>query len=66
VNLSLWFSANSTAEELMRAWNATSTDIGWLTNAVQLGFILGTLSLSLSGVADRAAERYTIANRCLS
>ncbi|XVN16395.1 hypothetical protein QZH47_11025 [Pseudomonas corrugata] len=50
---SLWFSANSTAEELMRAWNATSTDIGWLTNAVQLGFILGTLSLSLSGAADR-------------
>lgn len=50
---SLWFSANSTAEELMRAWSATSTDIGWLTNAVQLGFILGTLSLSLSGVADR-------------
>jgi MFS family permease len=50
---SLWFSANSTAEELMRAWSASSTDIGWLTNAVQLGFILGTLSLSLSGVADR-------------
>ncbi|UZE25792.1 MFS transporter [Pseudomonas sp. B21-056] len=50
---SLWFSANSTAEELMHAWNATSTDIGWLTNAVQLGFILGTLSLSLSGAADR-------------
>ena len=50
---SLWFSANSTAEELMSAWSATSTDIGWLTNAVQLGFILGTLSLSLSGAADR-------------
>ncbi|WP_419709721.1 MFS transporter [Pseudomonas sp. NFX224] len=50
---SLWFSANGAAESLMTAWQATATDIGWLTNAVQLGFIIGTLSLSLSGAADR-------------
>lgn len=50
---SLWFSANGAAESLMTAWHASAADIGWLTNAVQLGFILGTLSLSLSGAADR-------------
>lgn len=49
----LWFSANSTASELMRIWHASAADIGWLTNAVQLGFILGTLVISLSGAADR-------------
>lgn len=49
----LWFSANSTADELMYLWSATATDIGWLTSAVQLGFILGTLCISLSGAADR-------------
>ncbi|NIE68659.1 MFS transporter [Burkholderia sp. Ax-1719] len=49
----LWFSANSTADDLMRLWHASAADIGWLTNAVQLGFILGTLTISLSGVADR-------------
>jgi len=49
----LWFSVNSTAAELMRAWSATEADIGWLTSAVQLGFILGTLCISLSGAADR-------------
>jgi MFS family permease len=49
----LWFSANSTAAELMHAWGATEADIGWLTSAVQLGFILGTLGISLSGAADR-------------
>ena len=49
----LWFSANSTAAELMRIWHASAADIGWLTNAVQLGFILGTLVISLSGAADR-------------
>ncbi|GAB3630221.1 MFS transporter [Pandoraea terrae] len=49
----LWFSANSTAGDLMRIWHASAADIGWLTNAVQLGFILGTLGISLSGGADR-------------
>jgi MFS family permease len=49
----LWFSANSTAADLMRIWHANAADIGWLTNAVQLGFILGTLTVSLSGAADR-------------
>ena len=52
---SLWFSANSTAADLMRAWHATAADIGWLTNAVQIGFILGTLAISSSGAADRYA-----------
>jgi MFS family permease len=52
---SLWFSANSAADDLMRAWGATPADIGLLTSVVQLGFILGTLSFALSGLADRFA-----------
>ena len=50
---SLWFSANSAAADLMRVWHASTSDIGWLTGAVQIGFILGTLAISLSGCADR-------------
>jgi len=50
---SLWFSANSAADGLMRAWHAGASDIGLLTSAVQVGFILGTLAISLSGCADR-------------
>ncbi|MBL8447881.1 MAG: MFS transporter [Zoogloeaceae bacterium] len=50
---SLWFSANSAADDLLRAWALAPGDIGRLTNAVQLGFILGTLGFSLSGLADR-------------
>jgi len=49
---SLWFSANSAAPDLMRAWGMSISGIGWLTNAVQLGFILGTMSFALSGLAD--------------
>lgn len=50
---SLWFSANSAADGLIDAWGADASAIGWLTNAVQAGFILGTLGMSLLGLADR-------------
>ncbi|MGB9496239.1 MAG: MFS transporter, partial [Azonexus sp.] len=52
---SLWFSANSAADDLIRSWGIAPADIGTLTNAVQLGFILGTLSFAVSGLADRYA-----------
>lgn len=52
---SLWFSANSAADDLLRQWQLQAADIGTLTNAVQLGFICGTLLLALSGLADRYA-----------
>jgi len=50
---SLWFSANSAADDLVRTWGIAPADIGTLTNAVQLGFILGTLTFAVSGLADR-------------
>ncbi len=49
---SLWFSANSASDDLMRSWHAGPSDIGFLTSVVQIGFILGTLTMSLSGYAD--------------
>src|SRR3984957_5141704 len=50
---SLWLSANSAADDLRKAWGVSVADIGALTSAVQLGFILGTLVFALSGLADR-------------
>ncbi|RTL50417.1 MAG: MFS transporter [Rhodocyclaceae bacterium] len=52
---SLWFSANAAAPDLARAWGLGSGQIGTLTNAVQGGFILGTLGFAVSGLADRFA-----------
>ena len=52
---SLWFSANSAADDLIRQWGITPADLGTLTNAVQFGFIIGTLSFAISGLADRYA-----------
>lgn len=52
---SLWFSANSAADDLMRTWQIGPAELGALTNAVQAGFIAGTLFFSLTGLADRFA-----------
>ncbi len=62
---SLWFSANSAAPDLMRAWGVGVSGIGLLTNAVQLGFILGTMTIALSGLADRfPASRIFVVSAC--
>lgn len=50
---SLWFSANAVADALHVAWGLTTVQLGHLTSAVQLGFICGTLTFALSGLADR-------------
>jgi MFS family permease len=50
---SLWFSANAAFDDLARAWGLGAPDLGSLTIAVQLGFIAGTLTFALSGLADR-------------
>lgn len=50
---SLWFSANSAADDLARAWSIGAAGIGLLTAAVQAGFIAGTFVLAITGFADR-------------
>ena len=52
---SLWFSPNSAAEDLARAWSLSAAQLGTLTSATQLGFIAGTLLFAASGLADRFA-----------
>ncbi len=39
--------------DLQLAWHLTASDIGWLTNSVQAGFIVGTLISAFTGIADR-------------
>ena len=52
---SLWFSANAAFDDLGRAWSLAPSALATLTSAVQLGFIVGTLVISVSGLADRYA-----------
>ena len=50
---SLWFTPNSILPQIIEIWNLASYDIGILTNAVQLGFILGTLTFVAFGFSDK-------------
>jgi hypothetical protein len=52
---SLWFSANGAADGMLSNWAMTTVDFGYLTSAVQIGFISGTLLFALSGLADSYA-----------
>jgi predicted MFS family arabinose efflux permease len=49
---SSWFSGNSAAAELAGRWGLGDAERGLLLTAVQIGFIAGTLGISLSGLAD--------------
>lgn len=59
---SLWFSANGVASDLAIAWSLSPADIAYLTSAVQLGFITGTLTIALTRLADsfRASRLFAI------
>ena len=62
---SLWFSPNSAADDLMRAWLLGAAQFGQLTSAVQIGFIVGTLLLATTGLADRFAASRIFALSCV-
>ena len=50
---SLWFSTNGVLKQIEQIWSLSTSDLGFLTNSVQLGFIVGTLLFSVTGFADK-------------
>lgn len=50
--LSTWFSATAITPELIQEWGLSAEQAGWLTNAVQIGFVCGALGSSLLSIAD--------------
>jgi MFS transporter, DHA1 family, inner membrane transport protein len=54
---SLWFAINAVMPDLQRSAGLPATANGWLTAAVQMGFIAGTLGFALLAVADRFSPR---------
>ncbi|MGM0481996.1 MAG: MFS transporter [Pseudomonadota bacterium] len=63
---SLWFSINGVWLPLANEKQLTEADLGAFTLAVQLGFIVGTLTLALTGIADRyrASRIFLLACLC--
>lgn len=52
LSLTTWFSATAITPELKAAWTLSDTAIAWLTNAVQMGFVVGALLASLVNLPD--------------
>jgi MFS family permease len=52
LGMSVWFSASASSEALRSVWGLSAGQLGWLTTAVQLGFVAGTASAALLNLPD--------------
>lgn len=54
---SLWFAGNAVIHDLQLAWDLGEQSLAYVTSAVQLGFIAGTLLFAMLVIADRFSPR---------
>ena len=57
LGMSVWFSASALAPQLRAEWSLSGAESGWLTTAVQLGFVAGTAVAALLNLADLVPMR---------
>lgn len=61
LGMSLWFSASAVVPALRVEWRLSDSDASWLTIAVQLGFVFGTLLSALLNLSDIFRARHLFA-----
>jgi MFS family permease len=52
LGMSLWFAGSAAAPFLRAEWSLTDSQVAWLTNAVQLGFVVGTALSAILNLPD--------------
>jgi MFS family permease len=57
LGMSLWFTASAVSPQLQELWGLDAQQTGWLTTAVQLGFVAGTAAAALLNLADLIPAR---------
>ena len=57
LGMSLWFTGSAVAPELQLRWALSDAQVGGLSTAVQLGFVLGTAISALLNLADIVPAR---------
>lgn len=57
LSMTTWFSATAILPQLTEHWQLSGASQIWMTNGVQLGFVIGALSLSLVNLPDIAPLR---------
>ncbi|GEM_PF-5768168 len=63
---SLWFAGNTVIPDLVQEMQLTEMAVSYITSAVQLGFISGTLLFAFLSVADRMSPSKVISLVCWS
>jgi MFS family permease len=61
LGMALWFTGSAVGPALARDWGLTPSQVGWLTTAVQLGFVVGTAASALLNLADSVPSRWLFA-----
>lgn len=57
LGMSLWFTGSAVGATLATQWSLSASQVGWLTTAVQLGFVCGTALSALFNLADVVPSR---------
>src|SRR6476619_8370493 len=61
LGMSLWFSGSAVVPALTREWQLSPSQISWVSNAVQLGFVAGTLVSATLNLPDIISTRHLFA-----
>lgn len=59
--MAAWFSGSAVVPALQRQWDLTPWEISWVANAVQLGFVAGTLISATLNLPDIISTRHLFA-----
>lgn len=61
LGMAAWFSGSAVVPALQRSWDLTPWQISWVANAVQLGFVAGTLISATLNLPDIISTRHLFA-----
>jgi len=61
LGMSLWFAVSAVAPQIAREWHLSESATAWLTLAVQVGFVAGTLASALLNLPDVIRVRHLFA-----
>lgn len=65
LGMSLWFSASAVSGQYRALWQLSPSEAAWLTNTVQLGFVVGTAGAAVLNLADVLSSRWYFATCAL-
>ena len=66
LGMALWFTGSAVGPTLVVRWSLSPTEVGWLTTAVQLGFVCGTALSAVLNLADVMPSRRLFARAAVA